>query len=173
MSNSILLPKDFMSYDFIKLSKKENNAKNRLRLIAMAHIQEGTPLTKIAEALKVYWKTIQSWLAKFRQEGLSGLYVKTKKPKSRKLDKTVEEWITKFINSLNTKATGGYITGKQLQTLLEKEFSVTCCLTTIYNTLHRLKFSWITARSKHPMSDEKVQELYKKLSRTSTPAITT
>jgi transposase len=163
MSRPKLLPADFMAYDFISLSKKESNGKNRVRLIAMAHIQANKRLTEIADALKVYWKTIQVWLANFRREGLAGLYVKTRKPKSRKLDISIEEWISEFLTKLNAEDTGGYLTGKQLHSLLEKEFTVKCSLRTIYNTLHRLKFSWITARSKHPMSDIEVQEAYKKI----------
>lgn len=164
MSKPKLLPEGFMAYDFISMAKKETNGKNRVRLIAMAHIQSNKRLIEIADALKVYWKTVQSWLAKFRREGLAGLYVKTKKPKRRKLDTSIEEWISDFLNKLNSEDTGGYITGKQLLSLVEKEFTVKCSLRTIYNTLHRLKFSWITARSKHPMSDSEVQEAYKKIS---------
>jgi len=164
LANPILLPSEFGSYDFIAMSRKELNTKNRVRLLAMANIQEGKTLEHIADLLKVHWKTIQSWLANFRKGGLEGLYVKSKRHKPRKLDSSVEDWINKFINALNAEATGGYITGKQLHGLVEKEFSIKCSLRTIYNTLHRLNFSWITSRSKHPKSDEEVQALYKKLS---------
>ena len=75
-----------------------------------------------------------------------------------------------FLEALNANDTG-YLTGKQLHQLIEKEFSVNCCLRTVYNTLHRLNFSWITSRSKHPKSDKEVQELYKKLSRISQQSV--
>lgn len=164
MANPILLPANFESYNFIAMSRKESNSKNRIRLIAMANIQEGKPLTHIAASLKVHWKSIQSWLANFRKQGISGLYVKSTKPKPRKLDDSVDKWIAKFMRALNEQDTGGYITGKQLHMLVEQEFATKCCLRTIYNTLHRLGFSWISSRSKHPKSDEEVQALYKKLS---------
>ena len=67
---------------------------------------------------------------------------------------------------LSGQDAGGRITGKQLQSIIAKEFSIKCCLQTIYNTLHKLKFSWITSRSKHPKSDPEIQELYKKFSTT-------
>ena len=166
MANPILLPQNFASYDFVMMSRKEPNPKNRIRLIAMANIKDGKPLTVVADSIKVHWKTVQSWLSNFRNNGIQGLYVKTRKLKQRKLDETVEKWISEFINALNAKDTGGYITGKQLHILVEKEFSTNCCLRTIYNTLHHLNYSWISSRSKHPKSDEEVQRLYKKLSST-------
>lgn len=172
LSNPILLPADFETYDFVSMAKQEKNPKNRLRLLAMAHIKEGKTLEQISDSIKVHWKTIQSWLSKFRSSGIDGLYVKTTRIKPNKLTKEADDWIVTFLTMLSTSDTGGYITGKQLQPIVQAEFSIKCCLRTIYNTLHRLNFSWISSRSKHPKSDVEIQELYKKLSRTPKTVIT-
>jgi len=164
MANTIILPQDFLDYDFVAMAKKESNGKNRLRLLAMAHIKDGKPLTQIAISLKIHWKTIQSWLYQFRQGGITNLYVKIKKTKPRKISPMIDNWIKQFIDKLNCSDQGGHITGRQLHNLIEEEFSIRCCLRSVYNALHRLNFSWITARSKHPKSDAEVQEIYKKLS---------
>ena len=66
--------------------------------------------------------------------------------------------------SLSKNEVGGYITGKDLHKMLREEMQVKCSLRTIYNALHRLNFSWITARSKHQHSDHARQEEYKKTS---------
>ncbi|WP_425360907.1 winged helix-turn-helix domain-containing protein [Candidatus Tisiphia endosymbiont of Ceraclea dissimilis] len=39
-----------------------------------------------------------------------------------------------------------------------------CSLKTVYNTIHRLGFSWITSRSVHPKSNQATQNTYKKTS---------
>lgn len=166
MSNPILLPANFETYDFVAMSKKEQNPRSRIRLIAMAHIQDGKTLTQAAESLKVHWKTIQTWLRDFRNFGIEHLYVKTTRIKPSKISKQAETWIVDFLTMLSNQDTGGRITGKQLQSIIEQEFSIKCCLQTIYNTLRKLKFSWITSRSKHPKSDAEIQELYKKFSTT-------
>jgi len=165
MPNRLLLPENFSKYNFVELSKKEPNPRNRLRLIAMSHIQDGKTLKVVASYVKVHWKSVQRWLTDFRLGGINSLYVKTTKYKPQKLNKEIQNWINDLLESLNSNDTGGYITGKQLHNLIEKEFSINCCLRTVYNTLHRLKYSWITARSKHPKSDLEIQALYKKLSR--------
>ena len=164
MANKIILPQDFLNYDFVAIEKKESNSKNRLRLLAMAHIKDGKPLAQIACSLKIHWKTIQSWLAQFRNGGIANLYVKIKRNKPNKINPTIDHWIKQCIDKLNCSDQGGYITGKQLHNFIEKEFSIKCCLRSVYSALHRLNFSWITSRSKHPKSDAEVQELYKKLS---------
>ena len=164
MANPIQLPEKFSDYDFRDMAKKESNPSNRIRLIAMANIQEKKTLTSIAEILKVHWKTIQTWLRNFREKGISGLYVQPKPGAPKKLNATIENWISDFLNALNEKSYGGQITGKQLHQLVEDKFSIGCSLRTIYNTLQRLKFSWVSARSIHPKTDLEQQEQYKKFS---------
>ena len=171
MANKIILPQDFSQYDFVAMSRKEPNPKNRLRLLAMASIKEGKPLTQIAAILKVHWKTIQAWVSRFRQGGIAKLYVKNTRVRVRKINTTIENWIKQFLNVLNRSDQGGHITGKQLHALIEEEFAIKCCLRSVYNVLHRLNFSWITARSKHTKSDEEVQKVYKKFSKSSKSAI--
>ena len=173
MANPVILPSNFESYNFILMSRKEKNPKNRLRLLAMAHLKEGKTLQQISDSIKVHWKTIQTWLRNFRKRGITGLYVKATRVKPHKLSKQVDNWIVNFLTRLSSCDTGGYLTGKQLLSLIEQEFSVKCCLQTIYNTLHRLKFSWISSRSKHPKSDHEVQELYKKFSTAAKTAAST
>ena len=67
------------------------------------------------------------------------------------------------MKALYSNLLGGSITGKQLLTLVEQEFSVSRTLKTIYNTLHKLDLRWISCSSKHPKSDDETQALYKKL----------
>ena len=58
MPNRLLLPENFSKYNFVALSKKEPNPKNRLRLIAMSHIQDGKTLKVVASYVKVHWKSV-------------------------------------------------------------------------------------------------------------------
>jgi transposase len=164
LSNQLLLPPNFHEYNFSSMVKKESNPKNRLRLLAMANIKEGKTLKEISEVLKIHWKSIQTWLRKFRELGIDGLYVKTTRDKPSKLTKDIADWLVKFINKLSSSDIGGHITGKQLQCILFEQFGLNCCLKTVYNFLHHLNFSWISSRSKHPKSDKEAQENYKKIS---------
>lgn len=162
MPRPIKLPTDFYDHDYIALYKKEANSRNKIRLLAMANIKDGMGIQETSNAIKTPFKTIQGWLSKFREKGLSGLYVKTTKYKPPKITKEIKCWISDFMQKLYSNSVGGSVTGSELHVLVQQHFNIKCCLQTIYNTLHSLGLSWISCRSKHPKSDKEVQELYKK-----------
>ena len=158
----IKLPSNFYNHDFNSLYKSEQNPKNKIRLLAMLHLQESKSIRSISETLKTPYPTIHTWLQNFRKNGLKGLYIKTTRYKAPKITDDIKNWIAEFMKKLYSSEIGGSITGKQLLSIVKKHFNVECCLQTIYNTLHSLNLSWISCRSKHPKSDLEVQELYKK-----------
>ncbi|WP_375358352.1 hypothetical protein [Candidatus Tisiphia endosymbiont of Neophilaenus lineatus] len=42
--------------------KHEPHGRNRIRLLAMYHLQLGKSFKAISEIVKSHWKTVQSWL---------------------------------------------------------------------------------------------------------------
>ena len=156
------LPADFHEHDFLWLIKKEPNPRNRFRLLAMHHLQQGKDLCYVANIVEHHWKTVQSWLSRFRRSGFEGLFESPRSGASRKITGDAEQWLHDTLTQMSESKTGGYITGRELQKLLREQHGVKCTLKTVYNTMHRLKFSWITSRSIHPKSNPEVQEAYKK-----------
>ena len=142
--------------------RKEPHPRNRQRLLAMAHLQDGKDIQSVADIVKVHYKTVQAWLRRFRLNGFDGLYESKRSGAKRKVTQEQENWLMEKMTLLSTAPDGGFITGKILHTMLQEELSLRCHLKTVYNTLHRLGFSWVTSGSRHPASDEKAQELYKK-----------
>ena len=59
--------------DFKALSRQERNAAKRIRLLALAHFQEGMSRARIATLLKVSRTSVNKWVAAFLQDGLAGL----------------------------------------------------------------------------------------------------
>jgi len=162
MSRPIILPDDFSDHDFMLIMKREPHGRNRVRLLAMHHLQLGESLKHVAKIVGVHWKTVQSWIKRFRLSGFSGLFESPRSGAPRKITGNAEAWLSEKIGSLSEAKTGGYITGKELQQLLLKEHAISCSLKTIYNKLHQLNYSWITSRSIHPKSSAEAQEQYKK-----------
>ena len=120
----------------------------------------------ISAIVKSHWKTVQSWLRRFRNNGFEGLFESQRSGAPRKLNTKQESAIFDKINELSASKTGGYITGKELHNMLIEQYNAKCALKTVYNTMHRLGFSWITSRSMHPKSNKETQNTYKKTSRT-------
>lgn len=144
------------------MMKQESHGRNRIRLLAMYHLQLGKSFKAISAIVRAHWKTVQSWLRRFRKSGFEGLFESQRSGAPRKLNTLQESALYDKINILSGSNTGGYITGKELHNILLKEYDAKCALRTVYNTIHRLGFSWITSRSMHPKSNQETQNAYKK-----------
>lgn len=147
--------------------KKESHGRNRMRLLAMYHLQSGKSLKSVAELVQSHWTTVQAWLQRFREFSFDGLFESGRSGAPRKLQTDQEVFLADKIKKLSEDKTNGYITGKELHQMLMDKYNTQCSLKTVYNSLHRLGFSWITSRSIHPKSNTEVQNAYKKTSVTS------
>lgn len=145
--------------------KHERYGRNRIRLLAMYHLQLGKSFKAISVIVKSHWKTVQSWLRRFRNEGFEGLFESQRSGAPRKINAIQESVLSNKIKTLSESRTGGYTTGKELHNMLLKEYGAKCALRTVYNTMHRLGFSWVTSRSTHPKSNQEIQNTYKKTSK--------
>lgn len=162
MGRKLTLPNGFEKHDFLKIMKKTKHGRNRIRLLAMHHIQLGKSLKMVSKIVQSHWVTVQKWLKRFKDHGFDGLYESKRSGAPRKIQKREDKFISETLSTLSTAKTGGYTTGKEIHKILIDKYSVQCSLKTIYNALHRLNFSWITSRSIHPKSNIETQEQYKK-----------
>ena len=64
--------------DFSKLAKSEPKANVRLRLLMMAHLQQGATTKEAAKNLFVSRITIRRWLNRYLNSGVDGLRDKPK-----------------------------------------------------------------------------------------------
>lgn len=94
--------------------KHEPHGRNRIRLLAMYHLQLGKSFKAISEIVKSHWKTVQSWFRRFRNHGFEGLFESQRSGARRKINSIQESALFDKINKLSESNTGGYITGKEL-----------------------------------------------------------
>lgn len=155
--------KNLTSTDLLHLSRKESNARKRIRLLAVSHFLEGKSRTNIAKTLKVARASVNRWVSHYLSDGLQGL--ESKKPTGRpcKLSNKQLASISLFVEQRSYSTRGGRLNGADVAQYIEKEFNVIYHQDHIYRLLKSLGFSWITSRSKHPKQDEGVQTLFKKL----------
>lgn len=69
----IKLPDTIYEHDFGALAKREPNARVRLRLIGLAHLQEGNTIIATAKMCRVQLCTIHDWLYRFKHGGIKAL----------------------------------------------------------------------------------------------------
>ena len=86
--------------------KHESHGRNRIRLLAMYHLQLGKSLKTISEIVKSHRKTVQSWLRRFRNNGFEGLFESQRSGASRKLNTLQESALCDKLNYKPAEAGG-------------------------------------------------------------------
>ena len=152
------------SIDFLSLAKAETyDARRRIRLLALAHFQDGHTRTQIAFFLKVGRNSVNKWVANFHAHGLAGLDSVRPTGRPARLNELQLAQLHDFIDEQSRRTSGGRLQGSDIQTYIEQNFGVTYQLSNIYRLLHEIGFSWITSRSRHPKQAPQAQEAFKKL----------
>ena len=131
--------------------------------MAVHHFLNGKNRTQIAEYLGVARGSVNTWITKYLSEGAEGLQSKPIPGRPTRLTHIQEKQIKAFILTQLSQTDGGRLIGADIQDYIEQQFSVRYDLSGIYNLLHRLGFSWITSRSKHPKQSVEAQETFKKV----------
>ena len=148
--------------DFKTLINKEKNARMRIRLLALAHIQEGKNRTETAKFLKISRRSVNDWVRRFNDEGLEGIKDKPRAGRPCALNEKQLIQLSKFITNNSVKPDGGRLKGTAIVDYIHNEFGIKYSLDNIYRLLHSLNFSWITSRSKHPKQSLETQKEFKK-----------
>lgn len=152
-------------YDFAKLARSEGTPRERRRFLAFAHLQDGRRPIEVARMVKVFPQTINTWINKYRKEGIDGLREKPGRGAKPYISEEEYDNLRELVEQLQKKREGGRIRGCDIGDLIEREFGRRPSRSTIYKTLNRAGLVWITGRSQHPKADIKAQEAFKKTSK--------
>jgi transposase len=147
---------------FKKLAKHSKNPREKIRLLAFAHIQDGKTTQEAAEAVKVSRNAVYVWLRKFKQDGLAGIKEKGGRGAKLKIPMSDSEAFRNAVLELQKKRSGGRIKGQDVLDMMKSKFGVICTKRSVYNHLKRANLVWVSARSKHPNSNPLKQEEFKK-----------
>jgi transposase len=162
MPSAVTMPPELREPDFATLVRQELDARVRLRLLALWHLQEGKTPREVGAMLKVHEKTVLTWLRRFRAGGVGGLAEQPGRGAKRRLGAEQEPALKALIDRAQAQRSGGSLTGEEIRGLVAEHFDVVYSLNGLYNLLHRAGLSWISARSKHPQRDLKAQDAFKK-----------
>jgi transposase len=150
-------------YDFNTLAKTHESVRMRLRFLALAHFQEGHSRTAIAKFLKVSRASVNKWVTQYHLFGMDGLIDKKTTGRPFRLSDDQHKQLIDFVTKSSKRELGGRLNGSDIQLYIEQNFAVHYHLSSVYKLLHKLGFSWITSRSKHPKQSIEAQENFKKI----------
>lgn len=153
----------FDHIDFKSLIAKETNGRMRVRLMALSHIKEGANNAQTARNLHISRRIVNDWLKRFYAQGLEGLKEKPRSGRPSRLNETQLAQLSEYIRNNSIKESGGRLNAQILVNYIAQEFKLNYCVSNVYRLLHKLGFSWITSRSRHPKQSDEVQEAFKKI----------
>ncbi len=162
MARKAQLPASLYQQDFIGLMKHEKNAALRIRFLALSHLQSGKNFSEVAQLVYVTRQALHQWVNRFAQAGIQGLYDKPGRGNKPKLSANEEAAFREALNELQQQQLGGRVRGQDILRMMKDKFHIDCTLNTVYHTLARLEFVWITGRSCHPTFNPQAQEAFKK-----------
>lgn len=149
------------SHDFKKLYHQRGQQKHGVRLLALWKIQSGMTETKVCQLIGKTHKTIREWRRLYEQGGLDALLSispgRGRKPKLEAFNALSDD-----VEQLQKERVGGRIRCQDVVEHVYLKYGVRYSISGMYHVLHRLGFSWITSRSKHPKSSPEIMEAFKK-----------
>lgn len=144
-------------------ARNERDARVRTRIHAMRMMLSGKTVPVAAEALGLGEWQLRKWVHRFNGEGLPGLRDRHHpgQPTKLSLDK-VEEFKQRIRKgAIDTDRVCAF-RGKDIQRILSEEFDAKYTVWGVYVLLHRLKFSPLVPRPRHPKADAVAQDEFKK-----------
>lgn len=150
--------------NFEELYQQRGQHRYGIRLLALWKIQDGMSQSDLCELIGKTHKTIRLWRETYESKGLDGL-LNIKKGRGRKPRINEKSLIDEAIKELTIENKGGRIRGQDLVDYFASKQGIHYSLSGMYHRLHKLKYSWITSRSKHPkQTPEGIEEFKKKVS---------
>lgn len=160
-SNDIM--NNIKNVDFISLARKQKSIQMKMRLLALAHFQDGKSRTKIAKDLKVSRTSVNKWVSTYLENGVTGLQEKPRSGRPAFLTAKQFSKLGKFIETHAVNPDGGRLTGAEIHEYIQIEFGKSYHPDSVYYLLKKMGYSWITSRSKHPKQSDVIQDDFKKI----------
>jgi transposase len=152
--------------DLTKLMEQQKRVREHRRFRAVVLARQGKSAPQIAEILDCGVRPVQRWTERYNKGGAEGL--KERQGRGRKPRLSAEQE-PRFRARLDAGPTAADQTcafhGKDFQRILEKEFGVLLKLGAVYCLLHRLGYSRVCPRPRHPDADPAAAEGFKKTRR--------
>jgi transposase len=149
--------------DRLVRGEPDGKARDRLRVVAMAKAGRTTP--QIVGALKLPRRSVQRWVEQYNEQSVAGLHHHKGAGAKPRLKADQHERLRARLDAGPTAADGTCAwSGAAVARVLEREFGVVLTRDAVYKLLHRMNYSWLCPRPRHPKADAAAQDAFKKTS---------
>lgn len=144
-----------------QLAAQEKHASRHLRLRAVILAKRGWGAVPIGEALGKSPRTIQNWVRVYTRDAADGL-ADARSGNNRYLTEEQEQPLCEHLDRLGDDPEDGVRHAADLMPWIEEHFGKVYSLSGLYELLHRLGYSWLMPRPRHPKHDPEAQAAFKK-----------
>ena len=124
MPAPVELSETLEGYDFAELARRELDGRVRVRLLALAHLQEEKTPREVGAMLKVPEKTVLKWIRRFRTGGVAGLAEQPGRGAKRRLKAEQEPALKALVAEAPARRSGGRLRGEELRALVAERLGV-------------------------------------------------
>jgi len=145
--------------------RSETDARMHIRLQAIVLAKQGRTAEEIAGVLGASRRPVQTWVRRYNQSGVDGLRRRPGQGRREKLSLDQRVRLCARIEAApHEDDEVCTLRGKDIQRILQKEFGKLYHLNGVYALLHRLGYSCLIPRPRHPNADAQAQDVFKKKS---------
>jgi transposase len=148
--------------ELTRRARAERNALQRDRYRAVLMALEGQEAVPIAKALGRSRRSVQDWVYAYRDEGIDGLLPGKSPGRPTKLPRGREAEFKARLDAGPREGDGVCtLRGRDVVTILEREFGVKYSLDGAYDLLERLGYSCLRPRPRHEKADPQAVAAFK------------
>ena len=157
------LRKDIEVKALRQAAKVEKDSGLCRRLFGICHLLETGDLSGARSISCLTSVPFYYWVKRFNAEGIEGLKRRKVTGRPLKMSFEVEKKLkAKVIEGPTREESLVRYRLVDLQSFLKESYKIEMSISGIWRTLQKLKLTWKTVRQRHPQSDERVQEAFKK-----------
>jgi transposase len=151
----------------LREAARTKDARASRRMLALAQVLEGKSRTEAAETCGMDRQTLRDWVHRYNAEGLAGLGNRPLLGRRPRLSGAQMQELATIVETGPDPTTDEVVRWRRIDlcAVVERRFGVRLAERTMGAILHRLGFTRLSARPRHPQSDPEAQAQYEKLRR--------
>ena len=167
MPSAISVRTDVSASALRRLAARTKDANQSRRLLSIAAVLDGMSRADAAQIGGMDRQTLRDWVHRFNARGPEGLKDIRAKGHPPRLSAEQQAELAHLVETGPDRAVHGVVRWRRidLKQVIAERFGVVYHERTVGKVLHRLGFSHISPRPRHPAQDERIMTEFKKTSR--------
>jgi transposase len=165
MPSAVRLREDYSAEELRRLARRSKDGNQSRRLLSLAAVRDGMDRGGAAKVGGMDRQTLRDWVHRFNASGPEGLLDHWSEGRKPRLSAEQMAEFAQIVETGPDRERDGVVRWRRvdLKRVIAERFGVDFHPRYVGKLLHKLGFSHISARSRHPAQDERILDAFKKL----------